>query len=266
MPAAGRRLEGKVALISGGARGLGASIATLFVREGASVMLGDIRDELGAATAEEISAAEGGRCVYQHLDVTSSEDWAAAVARCEQELGPVDVLVSNAFKWVMGNVADVSPVAWQETLDVILSGAFHGIRAVLPSMRERGRGSIIAISSSVGGEMAAPDFAPYQAAKAGLTALIKHVGGTFASEGVRANSIHPGPIRTPALVDNGFTEGAEFAASGFPIPRISEPEEIAWAAVYLASDESSYMTASKMVIDGGSSSFLGDVHQHGAGA
>jgi 3alpha(or 20beta)-hydroxysteroid dehydrogenase len=259
------RLEGKVALISGGARGLGATMAKLFVREGAAVMLGDIRDDLGTEVAVEISQTEGGTCLFQHLDVRSSEDWAAAVSRCEAELGHVDVLVSNAFKWVMGNVADVSEQAWQDTIDVILTGAFHGIRAVLPAMREQGRGSIIAISSSVGGEMAAPDFAPYQAAKGGLTALIKHVGGTFAGEGVRANAIHPGPIRTPALTENGFTEGAEFAASGFPIPRISEPDEIAWAAVYLASDESSYMTASKIVIDGGSSSFLGAVNQH-AGA
>jgi len=143
-------------------------------------------------------------------------------------------------------------------------GLIRMCQLVLPGMREHRQGSIIAISSSVGGEMAAPDFAPYQAAKSGLTALIKHTGGTFAAEGVRANAIHPGPIRTPALEENGFTAGAEAAAAGFPIPRVSEPDEIAWAAVYLGSDESTYMTASKMVIDGGSSSFLGAVDQSGS--
>jgi 3alpha(or 20beta)-hydroxysteroid dehydrogenase len=258
------RLAGKVALISGGARGLGAAIGRLYVREGAAVMLADIRDAEGEAIAEQISREEGGSCVFQHLDVRSADEWEAAVSRAERELGPVDILVTNAFKWVMGNVADVDPEAWQETIDIILNGAFNGIRAALPGMRERRQGSIIAISSSVGGEMAAPDFAPYQAAKSGLTALIKHTGGTFAAEGVRANAIHPGPIRTPALEENGFTAGAEAAAAGFPISRVSEPDEIAWAAVYLGSDESTYMTASKMVIDGGSSSFLGAVDQSGS--
>jgi 3alpha(or 20beta)-hydroxysteroid dehydrogenase len=256
-----QRMQGKIALVSGGARGLGESIGRLFVREGAAVMLGDIRDELGESTAREIAEQEGGVCLYQHLDVTVPDDWAAAVSRMESEVGPIDVLVSNAFKWPRGNVLDVTLAAWHQTFDIILDGAFYGIRAVLPGMRAQGRGSIIAISSAVGGEHAAPDFASYQAAKAGLTALIKHVGGTFARDGVRANAIHPGPIATPAIEENGFTEAVAMIAAGFPIPRIAQPEEVAWAAVYLASDESSYMTANKIVIDGGSSVFVSSVQE-----
>jgi 3alpha(or 20beta)-hydroxysteroid dehydrogenase len=258
------RLEGKVAVVSGGARGLGAEIGRLFAREGAAVLLGDIRDELGHATAAEIDAAEPGTVRFSHLDVTVAADWAAAVERAERELGPLTTLVSNAFKWPMGNVLTVTDEAWHETLAIQLDGAFYGIRAALPAMQRNGGGSIIAIASAVGPEHAAPDFAAYQAAKSGLVGLIRHVGGTFAGDGVRANSIHPGPIRTPALTDNGFEAGASVVASGFPIPRIAEPSEIAWAAVYLASDESSYMTANKIVIDGGSSVFVGSVEQGAA--
>ncbi len=257
----GGRLVGKVAVISGGARGLGAEMGRLFAREGADVVLGDLRDEQGQETAAAIDASEPGRCLYTHLDVTVANDWKAAVDLAERELGPLTTLVSNAFKWPMGNVLTVTDEAWHETLAIQMDGAFYGIRAALPVMLRNGGGSIIAIASAVGAEHAAPDFAAYQAAKAGVVGLIRHVGGTFAGGGVRANSIHPGPIRTPALEDNGFVEGAAAVAAGFPIPRIAEPEEIAWAAVYLASDESSYMTANKIVIDGGSSVFVGSVHQ-----
>jgi NAD(P)-dependent dehydrogenase (short-subunit alcohol dehydrogenase family) len=140
---------------------------------------------------------------------------------------------------------------------VNLTGHYLGMRAVLPGMIENGGGSIIAVSSTNGGDVAFPSQASYQAAKAGVVALVRHVAVTHGPDGVRANTIHPGPMRTAAIsMAEGFFEAVEQIASSFPLPRIPEPEEVAWAAVFLASDESSYMTGARMVIDGGSTAGL----------
>ena len=250
------RLEGKVALISGAARGLGAEIGRLFAMEGASVLITDILDELGEQTAERIRGA-GGLAVYQHLDVSSEEDWRAAVARAKSELGAVNVLVSNAYFFNLAPILGEDPATWERSIAVNLTGHYHGFRAVLPGMIERGGGSIIAISSTNGADVAFPSQASYQAAKAGLVALVRHVAVTHGHEGVRANTIHPGPMRTAAItMAEGFQEAVEQIASSFPLPRVPEPEEVAWAAVYLASDESSYTTGTRIVVDGGSTAGL----------
>jgi 3alpha(or 20beta)-hydroxysteroid dehydrogenase len=253
--AGGNRLDGKVAIVTGAARGLGASIAELYAGEGAKVLLTDVRDDEGEAVAAGIRET-GGTAVYQHLDVTSPDEWTAAVERCESELGPVNVLVNNAFIYSQPAIADVSWEEWSRNIDVNLNGPFHGFRAVLPGMRERRDGTFVTISSSNGNEMSLPAQVSYQAAKAGLTAVTRHIAVAYAAEGIRANSIHPGPIRTPGLVEQDFMEMAEFIATGFPIQRLAEPEEVAWAAVYLASNESSYTTATELVIDGGSVSTI----------
>jgi 3alpha(or 20beta)-hydroxysteroid dehydrogenase len=252
---AGGRLDGKVALISGGARGLGATIARLFVGAGASVLVTDIRDEEGERLL--VSLGGPGKAAYQHLDVRKADDWDAAVSRCEAEWGMVDVLVSNAMLQIEGAVGDVEPEDWQLGIDVNLTGPYLGVRAVLPGMRRAGRGSIVAISSSLGGEVAAPMFGTYQAAKAGTTALVKHVAVAYGAEGIRANAIHPGPMYTEHTEEAGIIDRVQgMVEERFPLRRIGRPEEVAWAAVYLASDESSYMTAASMAIDGGSSSSL----------
>jgi NAD(P)-dependent dehydrogenase (short-subunit alcohol dehydrogenase family) len=245
------RLEGKVTIITGAARGLGANMAEIFAREGSKVLVTDIRDELGEAVAAQITAS-GGIAAYQHLDVTSEDDWRAGVARCEAELGPPNVLVSNAFLFSHPPVLDVSVDEWKRGIDVNLNGTFYGVRAVVPGMRERGQGTIVGISSSNGNEIALPGQAAYQAAKAGMSSILRHLAVTYAKDGIRANTIHPGPIRTPVLEEQDFLGAAEFVATGFPIARLGQPEEVSWAAVFLASDESSYITATSLVVDGGS--------------
>jgi NAD(P)-dependent dehydrogenase (short-subunit alcohol dehydrogenase family) len=245
------RLSGKVAIVTGAARGVGRSISGLFAREGASVLMIDIRDELGEQAAAEI-IADGGRVAYQHLDVRDRDGWKAAVERCESEFGFPNVLVNNAFKYTHPAILDVTPEEWQESLDINLTGPFNGIQAVLPGMVERRAGTFVSISSSNGNEMSLPNQVGYQAAKAGLTTLTRHVAVAHGKDGIRANSIHPGPIAGPMLEEVGFLEPAKFIASGFPIARLAEPEEIAWAAVYLASDESAYTTGTALVVDGGS--------------
>lgn len=245
------RLDGKVVVISGGARGLGARMGEIFASEGAAVLLGDIRDDLGEAVAAGIRA-QGGRALYVHLDVRSEDDWAAAVARCEAELGAPTTLVLNAFQYSHPTVLEISTDEWLQCLDVNLNGGFHGVRAVVPGMIERGGGTVVTISSSNGNEMSLPSQAGYQAAKAGLTALTRHVAVTYGPDGIRANSVHPGPFRGPMLEEVGFAEGAARIASVFPIARLGELDEVANAALYLASDESSYTTATELVVDGGS--------------
>lgn len=247
----GGRLEGKTALITGSARGIGAAIAQMYAAQGAAVLVSDILDELGADVAEQI-AAQGGRAIYEHLDVTSEEDWERAVQRCERELGPIDVYVSNAFSYGAGQnqtlAADMTPAQFREGIEVNLIGPFLGLHALLPRMRNRGSGTIVAIASAAGPDACLPGAPDYHAAKGGTAALMRNVVVSHGHDGIRANSIMAGATRTPILRE----EWVEDFARGWPIPRIAEPDEIAWAAVFLASDESSYVTGANLYVDGGS--------------
>lgn len=247
------RLDDRIAIVTGAAQGLGAHIAALFAREGAKVLIGDINDELGEQTAASVRDA-GGTAIFQHLDITVESDWAAAVERCTSELGGAPgVLVNNAFMFAPGTLTDVSLEDWSRSLNVNLNGPFLGMRAVLPAMREAGKGSIVNIGSSMGGEVAAPDFASYQAAKGALRSLTRHAAVTYSKEGIRFNLVHPGPMYTKGMEDVGFVGPMEHIASSFPIARVGTPEEVAFSALFLASDESSYITGTALVPDGGSS-------------
>jgi 3alpha(or 20beta)-hydroxysteroid dehydrogenase len=244
------RLAGKVALITGSARGVGAAMAKRFADEGARVMVTDILDELGTQTAESITAS-GGQAIYQHLDVTDEDDWPVALERCERELGPLGVFVSNAFSYGADNstkLTDMTLDQWHRGLEVNLTGAFLGVRTVIPGMCERGKGSIIAVASVSGTLQAFPKNPDYQAAKAGTASLMRNVCVTYGQIGVRANTMLLSATHSPILP----LKWAEQFMGGWPTPRPADPDEVAMVAVFLASDESSYVNGVAMPIDGGS--------------
>ena len=245
------RLEGKVALISGAARGLGAAEARLFAREGAKVGIADIREEEACALEAEIRES-GGDAMYIRLNVTDEQQWANAVHQMMTVYGRLDILVNNAGILEHGMVEETTAESWDRTMDVNSRGVFLGTKAVIPAMRESGGGSIVNISSVaglVGGLMTA-----YNASKGAVRLLTKSTAVQYAAENIRVNSVHPGPTDTDMLDVFFREEGArEARAANTPIPRLGRPEDIAYGVLFLASDESSYMTGSELVIDGGNS-------------
>ena len=245
------RLAGKVALISGGARGMGAAEAILFAREGARVVLGDVLDAEGERVEAEISG-KGGEAVYVHLDVTSEADWKRAVATAVARFGRLDVLVNNAGIGGGSRLEDTTAEAWDRGMEINAKGVFLGTKAVIPAMRAAGGGSIVNISSQlgmVGMELSSPW---YQASKGAVRTLTKLTAVQYARECIRANSVHPGPIVTPMTEARRADPGhREFMVSRIPLGRYGEPDEVAYGVLYLASDESSFVTGSELVIDGG---------------
>ena len=245
------RLDGKVAIISGGARGQGAMEARMFAGEGAKVVIGDLLDAEGRAVAAEIAEA-GGDCAYVHLDVTSEDDWRAAVETAVSQYGKVDVLVNNAGILMNGRVEDTTSEAWDAVLDVNAKGVFLGTRAVIGEMRKAGGGSIVNISS-VAGIVGSPNMTAYNASKGAVRLLTKSTAVQYGGEGIRANSIHPGPIDTDMirLVWQDPSRSREETIARTPLGRLGTVEDIAYGAMFLASDESSFMTGSELVMDGG---------------
>ena len=255
------RLEGKVAIISGGARGQGAAEARLFAREGAAVVVGDILDEEGLKLEAEIREL-GGRVTFVHLDVTEPEQWESAVARAVSEYGKLDILVNNAGITGMegegpsnAKIDATDTALWDRIPDVNGKGVCLGIRAAIPAMRAAGGGSIVNISSIAGIVALAPGngrSASYSASKGAVRLLTKSAAVQYGAEGIRCNSVHPGFIETamtqPFLDQPG---GREWGMAQAPLNRIGTVDDIANGVLFLASDESSFMTGSEMVIDGG---------------
>ena len=245
------RLEGKVAIITGGARGQGAAEARMFAREGAKVVFGDILDDDGRKVEAEINEA-GGEATYVTLDVTDEDSWIAAVQTAVSSYGKVDILVNNAgiVSWNAGD--DASVEEWDSVMDVNAKGVFLGTRAVIPEMRKAGGGSIINISS-ISGMVGQENIHPgYNASKGAVRILTKSTAIQNAKDGIRCNSIHPGPIKTE-MTRRGWEDPERLALTEqrTPLGRYADPDEIAYGVLFLASDESSFMTGSEMVIDGG---------------
>ena len=241
------RLDGKVALVSGGARGIGAATARLFAAEGAVVLIGATHDRDGEATAATI---EG--CVYQHLDVRAEDDWRRASEDLVALHGTIDVLVNNAGVFMARPLTEVSLADYREVIDVNQVGVFLGMRAVAPTMMAAGSGSIVNISS-VDGLRGFPRGIAYGASKWAVRGMTKVAARELAPFGVRVNSIHPGAVDTRMLREvPPFVEGGmEGVASTVPMGRIGDADEVAKLALFLACNESAYCTGAEFVIDGG---------------
>ena len=244
------RLQGKVALITGAARGQGAEEARMFAKEGAKVVLADVTDQEGTAVAAEIAEA-GGDAIYIHLDVTNEDEWQSAVQSAVAAFGKLDILVNNAGIWRRGRVLETSSDQWDDIMDVNAKGVFLGTKAAIPEMRKAGGGSIVNISSTAG-LVGSKTSAAYSASKGAVRIFTKSTAVQYAAEGIRANSIHPGPIDTD-MGDQVWPDAAsrEAAVARTAIARIGTAQDIAYGALYLASDESSFVTGSELVIDGG---------------
>ncbi|MEU0463344.1 glucose 1-dehydrogenase [Amycolatopsis sp. NPDC006131] len=240
------RLDGKTALITGAARGQGAAAARRFTAEGAKVMVADVADDDGKALADEIGA------VYQHLDVSREDDWAAAVRRAEDEFGGLTVLVNNAGILHFSELAHTSLADYERVIGINQIGAFLGMRSVVEPMTRAGGGSIINVSS-VEGLAGMPFLVAYTASKFAIRGMTKVAALELGRKGIRVNSVHPGMIDTQMVADAAGGAEIDMAWVGKKVAlgRVGKPEEIAQLAVFLASDESSYCTGGEFVADGG---------------
>ena len=244
------RLDGKVAIITGGAKGQGAAETELFASEGATVIFGDLLDEEGKQVEAKV-AELGGVAEYVHLDVTSDDDWQRAVELAETKYGKVDILVNNAGISLRHEAMDVSNDDWDNIMDVNAKGVFLGTRHVIPAMQRAGGGSIVNISS-IAGILGRPLASPaYAASKGAVRVFTKSTAGRFATDGIRCNSIHPGPIDTDMIRAATNSVRPETRVGEIPMGRLGQADDIAFGALYLASDESSFVTATELVIDGG---------------
>ena len=245
------RLAGKVAFISGGARGMGAAEVRLFCAEGASVAFGDVLEDEGTALAAELEA-NGGQAMFLPLDVTSAAQWQVSIDATVARFGKLDVLVNNAGVSGAGLVEDVSEEEWDRVMDINAKGVFLGTKTALPVLRRNGGGSIINISSQLALVGVDNSSSQYQASKGAVRILTKATAIQYAPDGIRANSVHPGPVATP-MTESGRSDPERYktTVSRIPLGRYGQPEDVAYGVLFLASDESSFMTGSELVIDGG---------------
>jgi 3-oxoacyl-[acyl-carrier protein] reductase len=256
MSADAGRLHGKVALVTGGGSGIGQAVARRFAEEGAAVVVGDISESSARATAAEIGK-QGGRALGMKVDVTDPRQVDAIVAAARREFGKVNVLATCAGVLEFGTVVDTELEKWNRVIGVNLTGTFLTAKAAIPAMIEAGGGAIVTISSSTGAHDAAPGTVAYVASKGGVAMLTKCIALDHAASGIRANAIAPGPTATPMLQSVMTPDELTSFGRAMPIGRLARPEEIAAAAVFLASDEASYVTGAVFAIDGGQTAKVG---------
>jgi 3alpha(or 20beta)-hydroxysteroid dehydrogenase len=233
-------LDGMVAIVTGAARGMGAEHVRGLVEAGAKVVATDVLDDLGAALADEL----GDSVVYRHLDVADAAGWSDVITSTEAAWGPIGVLVNNAGIVTFGSIEDLQPEGWQRTIDINLTGVWLGMHTVVPSMKRAGGGAIVNISSTAGLQGYA-NLGAYVASKWGVRGLTKSAALELGAFGIRVNSIHPGPIRTPML--EGLSDDI---AANQPIPRVGEPEEVTAMLLFILRD-ATYSTGHEFIIDGG---------------
>ena len=242
------RVAGKVALVTGAARGQGAAEAELLAAEGAAVVLTDVLDAEGEETAARIRAA-GGTAVYRHLDVGSDEGWRTVTERAREDHGPITVLVGNAGVATRKPILETSDDEWETSVAVNQRGIFLGMRHCLPQMIEAGEGSIVNVSSVLGVSGAA-GYASYQATKHAVIGLTRSAARTHGADGIRANVICPGFIVTPMSMQNP-PEAHEALLANVPLGRPGQSEEVARLVLFLASEEASYVSGAQITVDGG---------------
>ena len=244
------RLRGKVAIVTGGASGIGRATAELFAREGASVVVADYNAEAGRDTVQAIRDA-GGEALFVAVDVSDAAQVERMVQATLERYGGIDVLFNGAGILTFGTILDTDEKAWRRMMDINLTGHYLCSRAVLPHMIRRGGGSIINTSSSTGNHDGNGNAAAYVTSKGGVTLLTRCMAIDHAKDNVRVNAIAPGPTDTPMLRRNMTPEQVEAFAQTFPMRRLGRPEESAQVALFLASDESSFVTGAVIAVDGG---------------
>ena len=249
----GRRIEGKVALVTGAGSGIGRAVAERFAVEGARVVCSDV----SAEAAREVAAAIGGTARGVGLDVTDPGAVDRAVGSIVKTEGRLDVLINAAGVLAFGSVAETDDATWARVLGVNLTGTFNACRAAVRAMRLNGGGAIVNVSSSTGGFDVGREIAAYVASKAGVVMLTKSIAVDHASDGIRANVIAPGPVDTPML--GAVMDQAQMRAFGasLPIGRLGRPDELASAALFLASDDASFVTGALFAVDGGQTAQIG---------
>jgi NAD(P)-dependent dehydrogenase (short-subunit alcohol dehydrogenase family) len=251
------RLNGKVAIVTGASQGIGRQIAITFAREGARVVIGDVKDEGGRTTVQEIAAA-GGNAVCRLCDVSRPEQVEALVQTATGTYGRLDALVNNAAAWKGGTVVDMPVADWELGRGTILDAAFYACKYAIPAMIAAGGGAIISISS-VHGLLAARRSAAYEAAKGGLILLMKQVACDYGPQGIRANCICPGLIVTEKnRMATEHPERARFNAEIYPVRRYGTPDDIANTALFLAGDEATFISGQAIAVDGGLTAQLQD--------
>lgn len=242
------RLSGKVAIITGAALGMGAAEAKLFAKEGAKVVATDIKDDILQEVINEIKA-NGGEAIGLKHNVVSEEEWKKVIQTAVDTYGKIDILVNNAGIASPKTMAQMEMVEWNRVMDINLNGCVIGMKYVIPEMQKAGGGSLINISS-IGGIVGMAGSSPYTAAKGALRSLSKSAAVEYGKEKIRVNSVHPGIIETPMTADS-FNDALPFYKTFTQLPYFGQPEDVAYGVLFLASDESRFMTGAELVIDGG---------------